>query len=147
MDDHLYPARAFFDNTVTSARRSLIDIEATKNATIAYVTIRNNRLGASRFCTLTNGGAPAVEHDFVIVGNRTLADMPMTTCITASPGTRHASTVPTPSRTSLQYSPSIRSLRYRPRSATSTLTRERVAGIRGEKRRVPLKTPCVLLVV
>ena len=66
----------FVDNTLTSARRSLIDLEAnTSKDVIAHITIRNNRLGSSRFCTITNHGAPAVEHDFVISGNHALVSL------------------------------------------------------------------------
>ena len=50
----------FYNNTVESARRSLIDIEANSvTDVIAYITVKNNRLGSSRFCTFTNHGAPA----------------------------------------------------------------------------------------
>jgi hypothetical protein len=75
----------FVNNSVAAARRSLIDIEAdTRRDRIAYVTIRNNRLGSSRFCTLTNYGAPAVEHDFVIADNRAIGSAPIKICVQAT---------------------------------------------------------------
>jgi hypothetical protein len=74
----------FSNNSLSSARRSLIDLEAnTSKDVIAYVTIRNNRLGASRFCTITNHGAAAVEHDIVIADNRVLGAAKFRICVQA----------------------------------------------------------------
>ena len=71
----------FANNTLTSVRRSLIDVEANaSNDQIAYITIRDNRLGSYRFCTFTNFGAPADEHDFVFSGNHSLGAAPITIC-------------------------------------------------------------------
>ncbi len=81
----------FVDNTVDSVRRSLIDIEAnTKTNVIADVVIRNNRLGSSRFCTLSNIGAAATEHDFLITGNRSLDSLPLAFCIQGWPNARRS---------------------------------------------------------
>ncbi len=75
----------FVNNSVASARRSLIDIEANSSSDrIAYITIRNNRLGWGRFCTLTNYGAAAVEHDFVIADNKAIGSAPIKICVRAS---------------------------------------------------------------
>jgi hypothetical protein len=80
---------AFVNNSVYSARRSLIDIEAnTSDDRIAYITIRNNRLGASRFCTLTNHGAASVQHHFVIADNQAMGTVSIKICIEASPTAR-----------------------------------------------------------
>jgi hypothetical protein len=71
----------FANNTLTSVRRSLIDVEANASSDqIAFVTIRNNQLGSYRFCTFTNFGAPANEHDFVFSGNRTIGTAPIKIC-------------------------------------------------------------------
>ena len=81
----------FINNSVYSARRSLIDIEANaSNDKIAYITILNNRLGSNRFCTVSNYGAPAVEHDFVITGNRAIGSTPIKICVKASPTARRS---------------------------------------------------------
>lgn len=74
----------FENNSLTSVRRSLVDLEAnTSKDVVAYVTIRNNRLGSSRFCTITNYGAPAGEHDFVIAGNHALGAAKFRICVQA----------------------------------------------------------------
>jgi hypothetical protein len=71
----------FANNTLASVRRSLIDVEANvRSDVIAYVTIRDNRFGSYRFCTFTNYGAPAPEHDFVFSGNHSLGTVPITIC-------------------------------------------------------------------
>jgi hypothetical protein len=71
----------FANNTLTSVRRSLIDVEAnTSNDQIAFVTIRDNQLGTYRFCTFTNFGAPANEHDFVFSGNHSIGTAPIKIC-------------------------------------------------------------------
>jgi len=81
----------FVNNSVDAARRSLIDIEANASSDrIAYITIRNNRLGSSRFCTLTNYGAPAVEHDFVIAHNHMIDSRAIKICVQASRGARRS---------------------------------------------------------
>ena len=82
---------AFVNNRVDAARRSLIDIEANSSRdVIAYITIRNNRLGSSRFCTVTNYGAAAVEHDFVISDNHMIESRAMKICVQASPAARRS---------------------------------------------------------
>jgi hypothetical protein len=71
----------FANNTLTSVRRSLIDVEANASSDqIAFVTIRDNQLGSYRFCTFTNFGAPANEHDFVFSGNRSIGTAPIKIC-------------------------------------------------------------------
>ena len=80
---------AFVNNTLDYVRRSLIDIEAnTSHDVIAYLTIQGNRLGRSRFCTFTNYGAPAIEHDFVFANNQALNQTPIIMCIQARPTAR-----------------------------------------------------------
>ncbi len=71
----------FANNTLASVRRSLIDVEANvKSDQIAFVTIRDNQLGSYRFCTFTNFGAPADEHDFVFSGNHSIGAIPIRIC-------------------------------------------------------------------
>lgn len=60
----------FSNNTIDSARRSLIDIEANSaDDTIAFVTFSHNTFGRSRLYTIANGGAAAEVHDIVIDSN------------------------------------------------------------------------------
>lgn len=81
----------FAYNRMDAVRRSLIDIEAnTSSDLIAYITIRNNALGSSRFCTVSNAGAAATEHDIVIVDNHTIASRAMKICIKASRNARRS---------------------------------------------------------
>jgi hypothetical protein len=76
----------FVHNSLYSARRSLIDVEANvSDDQIAFITIRDNQLGSYRLCTFTNYGAAATEHDFVFADNRSLGAVPMKICVQASP--------------------------------------------------------------
>jgi hypothetical protein len=76
----------FVNNVIDRARRSLIDIEAnTATDHIEYVTIKHNLLGRSRFCTISNYGAPAVEHDFVFADNRTILKENLAFCFQGYP--------------------------------------------------------------
>jgi hypothetical protein len=78
----------FVHNSIDQVRRSLIDLEAnTATDVIAYVTIEGNTLGRSRLCTVANGGAGAIEHDFVISGNHMLSGVMLQACLR---GTAHA---------------------------------------------------------
>jgi hypothetical protein len=72
----------FTDNQIYNVRRSLIDVEpGTTAGIVTFLTISNNRLGASRFCTFSNGGAAAVVHDVVIVDNHSIANGALKFCI------------------------------------------------------------------
>jgi hypothetical protein len=81
----------FAHNVVDGSRRSLIDIEAnTTGDVIAFVTIRDNQLGRSRFCTVSNWGAAATEHDFVIAGNHMMTGVALKVCVRAAPHARRS---------------------------------------------------------
>ncbi len=68
-------------NRLTNARRSMFDLEAnTGKDRITNVTVRNNDVGPSRFCTFNNVGAGAIEHDITFDGNR-IHDKILSVCV------------------------------------------------------------------
>jgi hypothetical protein len=71
----------FTNNQLYNVRRSLIDLEpGTTAGVVTYVTFSNNELGASRFCTVSNGGAAAEVHDIAILDNHSLGNGELKFC-------------------------------------------------------------------
>jgi hypothetical protein len=84
----------FANNRIDQVRRSLIDLEANRDTdVIAYVTIRDNTLGRSRLCTVSNWGAAGVEHDFVISGNHMVPGVAMQVCLRGTARARRSNLV------------------------------------------------------